>query len=288
MSARPIPTAVLRSPLRRFWASCWPHLVLVLASIIALYPILWVVKTALSPGQALSQDPSPFPSEVTWEHFEYIMSEASFWRQAMNSIIVAGATTIVGLVFATTAGYAFSRFRFPGREGALGAFMLTQIFPGVVMMIPLYILMDAAGLLNSLLGLVLVYATTAIPFCVWTLKGYFDTIPKEIEEAALIDGATQWQIFWKVILPLARPALAITALFSFMTAWNEFILAATFMQDSDLFTLPVTLQRFVGEHQTEWGRFAAGAILVSLPVMALFYALQKHLVAGLTAGSVKG
>jgi arabinogalactan oligomer/maltooligosaccharide transport system permease protein len=137
-------------------------------------------------------------------------------------------------------------------------------------------------------GLILVYSTTAIPFCVWMLKGYFDTIPKDLEEAALIDGASQWVIFFKVIMPLARPAIVVTALFSFMTAWNEFILAATFLGDERAFTLPVTLQNYVGSYSTEWGHFAAGAIIVSVPVMALFFVLQKHLIGGLTAGGVKG
>jgi arabinogalactan oligomer/maltooligosaccharide transport system permease protein len=162
------------------------------------------------------------------------------------------------------------------------------MFPGVVMAIPLYILLDELGLLNSLTGLVLVYSTSSIPFCVWMLKGYFDTIPRDLEEAAIMDGASQWTIFSKVILPLAKPAIVVTALFSFMTAWNEFILAATFLSDESMFTLPVMLQRFVGDYSTQWGYFAAGAILVSVPVMALFFALQKYLVGGLTAGAVKG
>jgi arabinogalactan oligomer/maltooligosaccharide transport system permease protein len=162
------------------------------------------------------------------------------------------------------------------------------MFPGVAMAIPLYILMDRLGLLDALGGLVLVYATTSIPFSVWMLKGYFDTIPKDLEEAALIDGASRLRIFLFIILPLARPAIVVTALFSFMTAWNEFILAATFMNQATSFTLPVALQRYVGDYSTEWGRFAAGAIVVSLPVMALFFALQRHLVSGLTAGGVKG
>ena len=134
----------------------------------------------------------------------------------------------------------------------------------------------------------LCYSTTAIPFCVWMLKGYFDTIPRDLEEAATIDGASQWTIFTVIVLPLSRPAIAVTALFSFMTAWNEFILAATFMGDEKAFTLPVALQRFVGDYSTDWGSFAAGAIIVSIPVMVLFFALQKNLVEGLTAGSVKG
>jgi arabinogalactan oligomer/maltooligosaccharide transport system permease protein len=162
------------------------------------------------------------------------------------------------------------------------------MFPGVVMAIPLYILLDKAGLLDSLLGLSLVYATTAIPFCTWNMKGYFDTIPRELEEAATMDGASRWVCFTRVILPLAKPALVVTGLFSFMTAWNEFILAATFMNDERAFTLPVVLQSYVGDYGTEWGHFAAGAVVVSLPVMVLFFVLQKHLVAGLTAGGVKG
>jgi arabinogalactan oligomer/maltooligosaccharide transport system permease protein len=162
------------------------------------------------------------------------------------------------------------------------------MFPGVVMAIPLYLLLDTLGLLDSLLGLVLVYSTTSVPFSVFTLKGWFDTLPRDLEEAAYMDGATRWQTFRWVILPLARPALAVTALFSFMTAWNEFVLAATLLGDPRSYTLPVVLQRYVDDQATEWGHFAAGAILVSIPVVALFFTLQRHFVEGLTAGGVKG
>ena len=270
------------------------HVVLMGAAMIALYPVLWVLKMALAPTQGFDSSPWPFPQEVTLDNFIAVTTTKNaagdwlFGHQLVNSIIVAGGTTLVGIALACTAAYAFSRFRFPGREAGLGMLLLTQILPGVVLLIPLYILLDAAHLLDRLLGLVLVYSTTAVPFSVWMLKGYFDTLPKELEEAALVDGASQLRIFFTIILPLARPAIAVTALFSFMTAWNEFILAATLMNDATSFTLPVALQRYVGEYQTEWASFAAGAILVSIPVMALFYALQKHLVGGLTAGSVKG
>jgi len=135
---------------------------------------------------------------------------------------------------------------------------------------------------------VLVYSTTSIPFCTWLLKGYFDTIPRDLEEAALIDGASRTMIFYRIMLPLAKPAIAVTALFSFMTGWNEFILAATFLNREEIYTLPVGLQSFVGQFGSDWGFFAAGAILVSIPVVAIFYGFQRHLVSGLTAGSVKG
>lgn len=266
------------------------HSLLMLACAASLYPVLWVVKMALSSSQGFAMSGNPLPTEVSGENFMHIftMGDGLFWRQLFNSIVVAGITTVVGVMLACTAGYAFSRFRFPGRQVGLGAFLVTQMFPGVVMAIPLYILLDELGLLNSLTGLILVYSTSSIPFCVWMLKGYFDTIPRDLEEAAIMDGASQWTIFTKVILPLAKPAIVVTALFSFMTAWNEFILAATFLSDESMFTLPVMLQRFVGDYSTQWGYFAAGAILVSIPVMALFFKLQKYLVGGLTAGAVKG
>jgi arabinogalactan oligomer/maltooligosaccharide transport system permease protein len=166
--------------------------------------------------------------------------------------------------------------------------MATQMFPGVASSVPLYLLLDRLGLLDSHGGLVLVYATTAVPFAIFQLRGAFEAIPRELEEAAMVDGATRWQAFVKVVLPAARPALAITCLFAFMSAWNEYILAATFLSREETFTLPVALQRYVGEYDAAWGSFAAGAVVVSLPVMAVFYAVQRHLVGGLTAGGVKG
>ena len=270
------------------------HAFLILTTIAVLYPVLWVLKMALTPGQAFSLDPNPIPSSVTLDHFAAVVGTRDgtggwlFGRQMANSLLVAGVTSSIGIGLATTAGYAMSRWNFPGRDAGLRIFLITQMFPGVVMAIPLYILLDEMALLDSLLGLSLVYATTAIPFCTWNMKGFFDTIPVELEEAARMDGADRWTTFRHIILPLARPALVVTGLFSFMTAWNEFILAATFMNDEQSFTLPVVLQSYVGDYGTEWGHFAAGSVIVSVPVMLLFFALQKHLVAGLTAGSVKG
>ncbi len=266
----------------------WPHLVLAPFTAITLMPVLWVLKMALRPEQSFATSLNPLPTELSLQNFADVVSAPFFGRQVFNSVVVAGATTAFGVFLACTAAYAFSRFRFPGRGAGLMAFLVTQMFPGTMMMIPLYHVLDQLGLLDQWLGLVLVYSTTAIPFCVWMLKGYFDTIPKDLEESALMDGANQFTIFWRIILPLSRPAIAVTALFSFMTAWNEYILAATFMSDERAYTLPVRLQHYVGDYTTEWGHFAAGAVLVSVPVMALFFALQKNLVGGLTAGGVKG
>ncbi|MFY2557796.1 sugar ABC transporter permease [Corallococcus terminator] len=270
------------------------HMGLSLMCMVTLYPVLWVVKMALSPSDSMALTANPFPDAVTFDHFREVLlsSDAQgrwvFGRQVLASFIVSGATTVVGLTLAVTAAYALSRFKFPGKEGGMQALLVTQMFPATLMLVPIYGILQKLRLLDSLTGLVLVYATTALPFCIWMLKGYFDTLPRELEEAAVMDGASPFQVFIKVVLPLARPALAVTALFSFMTAWNEFVLAATLINDPTRFTLPVALQRYVGEYKVEWGKFAACALIVSAPVMALFFALQKHLVGGLTAGGVKG
>ena len=275
------------------WKLIAAHAFLLIFTVATLYPVAWVVKIALTPSQAFSMGASPIPTEVSLQNFREVVGtfEGDTWlfgRQLLNSLIVALSTSVIGVLLAATAAWALSRYEFPGRDRGMAAFLVTQMFPGVVMAIPLYILLDALGLLDSLMGLVLVYATTAVPFSVFTLKGYFDTIPQALVEAAIMDGADRWTIFTRIILPLARPALAVTGLFSFMTAWNEFILAATLMGDPRAFTLPVVLQRYVDDYGTEWGHFAAGSIIVSLPVIALFFALQKHFVEGLTAGAVKG
>ncbi len=270
------------------------HAVLITVCVVTLFPVALVVRKSLSPGNEFKLSLNPVPEKATTEHYKTVLSARDFsgrWlfgRQLWNSFFVALLTTIMGVFLASTAAYAFSRFRFPGRRFGMMIFLVVQMFPATLIMIPLYVILDKLGLLDSVLGLVLVYSTTAIPFCVFMLKGYFDTIPRELEEAAWIDGASRFGMFWRVVLPLSKPALAVTALFSFMTAWNEYILAETFLNNEASYTLPVMLKHYVGEKSANWGAFAAGAILVSMPVMALFYVLQKALVSGLTAGGVKG
>ena len=282
----------------------WPlHLFVIFMVLVTLYPILWVVTIAFSGEQTLAivdvpPNPSvwdrvravlPWPDRISTENFRSLFVDQPFARWLLNSVIVAGMTTVLGVSLACTAAYAFSRFRFPGRRAALMSFLVAQMFPGTLMLIPLFIiLVQYLGLGSSFTGLVLLYTVTAMPLCVWMLKGYFDTIPKELEESALIDGASQAMIFFRIILPLARPAVAVTALFSFMTGWNEFIQAATLMNREDMYTGPVGLRFFVAGFSQQWGYFAAGALITALPVMALFLFLQKYIVSGLTAGAVKG
>jgi arabinogalactan oligomer/maltooligosaccharide transport system permease protein len=282
----------------------WLHLFLVLMVVVAVYPILWVVSVALSGQQQLAYvdlppDPSaldrlravvPWPETISVQNFTDVFSQQPFGRWLLNSALVAAATTVLGVFLASTAGYAFSRFKFAGRRTGMMSFLVSQMFPGTLTLVPLYIIIVVwLDLGSNFLGLILIYSTTAIPFCVWNLKGYFDTIPIELEESAKMDGASAALIFWKIILPLSKPAIAVTALFSFMTAWNEFVLALTIMDKETMYTAPVGLRFFVGGYaEQQWGYFAAGSIVAALPVMILFLVLQRFLISGLTAGAVKG
>ena len=266
------------------------HLVLSLFVVFAAYPVIWVIALALSPNGIADLGLWPFSGELTLDNFRLVLgkSDGVFWIQLLNSIIVALTTSVAAVLIAAPAAYAMSRFDFVGRKAGLAALLATQMFPGVAAAVPLYLILDFLGLLDSRSGLALVYATTSVPFAIFQLRAGFDAIPRDLEEAAMVDGASQFGAFWRVVLPAAKPAIAVTILFGFMTAWNEFILAATFMSREEAFTLPVVLQRYVGEYEANWGAFAAGAVMVSLPVMLLFYILQKNLVSGLNAGGVKG
>lgn len=276
-------------------AAC--HIFLVLAVAFALYPVLWVVALAFSGTQTPSPRVLPIPEQPTLAHFSAVVAatrkinDAEVWlfgRQLGNSLVVSLATALVGVLIAIPTAYALARFRFVGKETGVRALLATQMFPAVASAIPLYMILNYLHLLNSRTGLVVCYASTSVPFSIFQLRAAFEAIPVDLEEAAMVDGATRFHAFVRVVLPAARPAIAVTALFAFMGAYNEFILAATLLDKEEMFTLPVMLQRFIGEYDAQWEKFAAGALVVSLPVMALFYVAQRHLVAGLTAGGVKG
>lgn len=268
--------------------------VLVAAVVYALYPVLWVISLALSGNHAAEPHALPIPHDVTLDNFRVVTGLGAggrpwlFARQVANSLVVSLATALVAVAIATPTAYALARWNFVGKRTGQRTLLLTQMFPGVASAVPLYLILDTLHLLDTRTGLVLVYAATAVPFAIFQLRGAFLAIPVDLEEAAMVDGATRTQAFLKVALPAARPAIAVTSLFAFMSAWNEFILAATLLGRESAFTLPVVLQSYVGEYDTSWGAFAAGAILVSVPVMALFYVAQRQLISGLTSGGVKG
>ena len=261
------------------------HTTLLHFVVITLIPIVWIFDIAISPGNALGGE---IGDSFSTEHFTKILEGDSFWIWFRNSLIVSIGTSLLGLVIAIPAGYAFSRYKFTGRDVSMFAFLLVQMFPGIIILVPYFLVMKTLGLLNSHLGLILAYCVTALPLCVWMLKGFFDTVPRELEEAATLDGCNQFQVFTKVVLPLSLPAVAVTALFSFLAAWNEFLLALTFNTSNDMYTLPVGLASLISSTGQAWGDFAAASILVSLPVALLFLFFQKFLIEGLAAGGVKG
>ncbi len=270
------------------------HLALVLAVAFALYPVLWVISLGFSGSRNPAGQILPIPVNPTIDHLNAVVLSKSktgewlFGAQFFNSIVVSISTAIVGVLIAIPAAYALARFEFAGKQAGVRAMLATQMFPAVASAVPLYLLLNYLGLLNSRTGLVVCYASTSVPFSIFQLRAAFESIPVDLEEAAMVDGATRFTAFIKVVLPAARPAIAVTALFAFMSAYNEFILAATLLDKENMFTLPVMLQRFIGEYDAQWEKFAAGALIVSLPVMGLFYIAQRHLIAGLTAGGVKG
>ena len=264
------------------------HFVLAFLCLLIVVPTFWIVDTSLSPGNSLSSSGGLGMSDWTTEHFDNILSSNEFYIWVKNSLVVSIGTTILGLSIAIPAGYGFSRYKFYGKSSIMFSFILVQMFPGVIIIVPYFILMKTLGLLNTSIGLILAYSVTALPLCVWMLKGYFDTIPKELEEAARIDGCTQIQVFWKIVIPLSLPAIAVTSLFSFLAAWNEFLLALTFNTSNENYTLPVGLASFISPTKQLWGDFAALSIIAAIPIVLLFIVFQKYLINGLTAGSVKG
>ena len=216
-----------------------------------------------------------------------LFTETDFMLWTWNSIIISFVVTLTGVVFASTGGYALSRFKFKGREFGMVALMTTQMFPATMLLLPFFILLSYLELINSYIGLIIIYSSTALPFCIWQMKGYYDTIPPSLEESARLDGCSRYQAFYKIILPLSSPALVITALFSFMASWSEYVVAAIILQDPKLYTLPLGLKSFQASLSTQWGLYAAGAVVVSIPVCILFISLSRFLVSGLTMGSVK-
>lgn len=265
------------------------HAFLVFFTLGTVYPILQIVTISLRPSDQLySTSLSLIPDGATLRAYRVMLFEKPFLLWLRNSFIVSMAVTVLGVTLASTAAYAFSRFRFPGRQQGLYLFLMTQMFPATMLMLPLYVLLKALHLLDTFAGLVVAYTATALPFCVWTMRGYYDTIPVELEQAAMIDGCTPWQAFTRVTLPLAAPALAITALFSFMAAWSEFLVARIVISQQQLYTLPLGLESLAGQFQTEWANYAAGSLLICVPVMVLFVALNRWIVGGLNLGGVKG
>lgn len=267
-------------------------ILVILVCMFALFPFVWMISTSFKPAnEVYSKTPSFIPIEPTVEGYTEMLTTQSstfdFPQWLTNSVIVALLTTVFSMIIATLGGYGLSRFRFRGR-GFLSYFILTtQVLPGSLLIIPLYVIMGNLQLLDTRIGLVAAYCTFSVPFCTWMMKGFFDTIPISLEEAARVDGAGRFRIFSTVVLPLTVPGLVATGIFSFINGWNEYLFASTFMKSYENWTLPVGIASFQGQYTTNWGTLMAGAVLITIPVVILFLLLQKHLVSGMTAGAVK-
>lgn len=285
------------------------HLFLLAVTAFVLFPILWIVSLALDPRNIDKPlELRLIPPGASLHAFRKILFDPfrllcrnpsdistcmTFPKLLFNSLLVSLGTSVIAVILGASAAYAFSRFQFIGREAGMLGFIVLLMLPSSATLAPLYVLLSqikigGEPLRATLPGLMLAYGSGALPFSIWNLKGYFDTVPRELEEAALIDGATRLQVFRHVVIPLSAPAIAVTILFGFMSGWTEFILAWTFLENPSRFTLAMALRAMQGQFATPWSEFAALSILMSIPVVLLFFALQRYIVSGLAMGAVKG
>jgi arabinogalactan oligomer / maltooligosaccharide transport system permease protein len=264
------------------------HMTLLGAVAIAVFPVMWILAASFKPANRILSSEIKFIDRPTLDNYVRVLTETDFPTWFMNSVVTAAFTMLFGVFMAASAGYALSRFNFPGRRTLMWTFLITQMFPVAILIVPIYTIMANLGLINTLTSLVIAYCTVAVPFCTWMLKGYYDTIPRELDEAAALDGLGPFQTFYRVILPLARPGLAVTMFYTFLTAWSEIAYATAFLQTDNKFTLGYGLQTFVPQFNQRWEYLTPAAILVLIPAALVFMLAQRHLVGGLAAGATKG
>ena len=267
------------------------YIVILIFAVIALFPFLWMLRTALAPEKdSFSLRPKILPSALTLDNMVRVITSPSvpFLTYFWNSVVVSVATTLLVIVVGSWGAYALARLNFKGQRAFGASLLLIQMFPGVLLIIPLYVVLAKLGLINNFFGLALAYTTLNLPFVVWLLRGYFLSIPSEIEDAARIDGCTYFGVLWRVVLPLAAPGLAAVATLAFVNSWNEFLIAYVLNNDNDQRVLSIGLASYVDQFTTDYSGLFAMATLTTLPVVLVFMIFQRYLVGGLTTGSVKG
>ncbi len=274
------------SGLRKNW---WVHLILIGACGLSFLPLLRIVAVSVRPGDKLfSTSFDIIPEDASWASYAAVFNETNFLTWLLNSVIVTVLTAGIGVSLSATAAYALSRFRFRGRSMMLIFLMATQMMPAVMLLLPLYFMLRQLQLTDTFAGVIIAYSMTTLPFSIWLLKGYFDTIPISLEQAAQVDGLTEIGSFWRVVLPLSTPSLAIAMLYCVTQAWNEYIVARVILQSNEFYTWPLGLFELQGDFDTKWGIFAAASVLVTIPVVAMFLYSSRWLLKGMTLGGVKG
>jgi ABC-type glycerol-3-phosphate transport system permease component len=266
----------------------WPTIALILLVLGTAFPLYWAVLASFTPEARLFEGPSLLPTHLVLDHYRALFTQRNFWIPVRNSLIVAGTTTAFCVSVGALCAYALARLEFRGKTPLLGFILAVGMFPQISVVSPLYMLLRALHLINTYPGLILPYFTFAMPLTVWLLVGFFRQLPAELEEAAMVDGASRLRAFGEVIIPLALPGLATTAILTFVYSWNEFLFALSFTLGPERQTVPVAIALFRGMYQVPWGQILAAAVVATLPVTLLVLAFQRRIVQGLTAGAVKG
>ncbi|PRH83966.1 carbohydrate ABC transporter permease [Labrys okinawensis] len=265
------------------------YAVLVLLAIFCLFPIVWTFLTSIKvDADIVTQTMVYLPTRFTFDHYVKIWTQSDYPVLVFNSLVVTSITVVICLLTGTLASYAFARFNFPGRGSLMLGYLVVRMFPAVLMIIPLFVVMRSVGLLDSKFGLAIAYTSFLLPLFVWMMKGFFDAAPKELESAARIDGGTRFSAMWQIVVPITRNGLVATSVFVAIAAWNEFLFALMLTTSQGARTWPVGLQLMVGEFQLPWGMLAAGGMISIVPVVVMFAIVQRAMVAGITAGAVKG
>lgn len=285
--AQSLPVQRRRRPWRQVLTVNLSRLVLIIACALTLLPILWVLTSSFSNTPSLFSA-TLIPQKLTLKHYANLFVKTDFLAWLKNSLIVCGSGSLLGLFLTISMAYAFSRFRFWGRRYGLLALILVQMLPATATIVAIYRLLQLIGGLNHLWGLMLVYGGTTIPFNAWLMRGYFDSIPQEMEEAAYVDGATRWQAFWQIALPLCTPMAAVIFIFNLIAFYNDYLLASIVLTGKTNYTIALGLRFFTAPYAANWAMFAATSILACLPITIVFYSLQRFLVQGLTRGALKG
>jgi ABC-type glycerol-3-phosphate transport system permease component len=274
---------------RRNYQALLSYTLLILALFITLFPILWIVLTSLKTTQeTMVYPPKLLPSKIQLDAYVAVIREKNFPLYFKNSAIVSLSATLACMFFATLAGYGFSRFKFPGSKAIFLFILMATMFPAVLMIVPYFLMLRTIGLLNTYIAYVLAYTSFSLPFATWMMRGFFESIPKEIDESGLVDGCTWFTTFRRLCLPLAGPGMASTAIYSFLLSWNQYLFALTLTTKQEKYMLPVGIANLVGEYWVDWSVLMAASVLAMIPVIIFNIFMEKYLVRGMTAGAVKG